>query len=128
MDERLRLAGRLLDGEKMAAVCRDFGIARKTGYKIFFTPRVCRPYRARTKGKVERFNRYLREGFYVPLCSRLQAAGLLLDACTANIEVTRWLREVANARVHGTTQQVPARIPDCRTDGSIAAASHVANA
>lgn len=73
-----------------------------------FTPRVCRPYRARTKGKVERFNRYLREGFYVPLRSRLQSAGLLLDAGTANIEVTRWLREVANARVHGTTQQVPA--------------------
>jgi transposase len=73
-----------------------------------FTPRVCRPYRARTKGKVERFNRYLREGFYVPLRSRLQAVGLRLDAGTANIEVTRWLREVANARVHGTTQQVPA--------------------
>jgi hypothetical protein len=32
----------------------------------------------------------------------------LVDAGTANIEVTRWLREVANARVHGTTQQVPA--------------------
>jgi len=72
-----------------------------------FIPRVCRPYRARTKGKVERFNRYLREGFYVPLRSRLQSAGLLLDADTANIEVTRWLREVANVRVHGTTQQVP---------------------
>ena len=73
-----------------------------------FTPRVCRPYRARTKGKVERFNRFLREGFYVPLRSRLQSAGLLLDAGTANIEVTRWLREVANARVHGTTQLIPA--------------------
>jgi len=73
-----------------------------------FTPRVCRPYRARTKGKVERFNRYLREGFYVPLRSRLQSVGLLLDAGTANIEVTRWLRETANVRVHGTTQQVPA--------------------
>jgi transposase len=23
-----------------------------------FTPKVCRPYRARTKGKVERFNRF----------------------------------------------------------------------
>lgn len=35
MDERLRLVAKLLDGEKMAAVCRDFGISRKTGYKIF---------------------------------------------------------------------------------------------
>ncbi len=35
MDERLRFVARLLDGEKMAVACRDFGISRKTGYKIF---------------------------------------------------------------------------------------------
>lgn len=35
MDERLRFVARLLDGEKMARVCADFGISRKTGYKIF---------------------------------------------------------------------------------------------
>lgn len=35
MDERLRFVARLLDGDKMAVVCRDFGISRKTGYKIF---------------------------------------------------------------------------------------------
>lgn len=35
MDERLRFVARLLDGEKMAAMCREFGISRKTGYKIF---------------------------------------------------------------------------------------------
>lgn len=35
MDERLRFVARLLEGEKMAAVCREFGISRKTGYKIF---------------------------------------------------------------------------------------------
>jgi len=35
MDERLRLIAKLLDGETMAAVCREFGISRKTGYKIF---------------------------------------------------------------------------------------------
>lgn len=35
MDERVRFVARLLDGEKMAVVCRDFGISRKTGYKIF---------------------------------------------------------------------------------------------
>lgn len=34
-DERLRFVARLLDGEKMAALCREFGISRKTGYKIF---------------------------------------------------------------------------------------------
>jgi putative transposase len=35
MDERIRFVARLLDGEKMAVVCREFGISRKTGYKIF---------------------------------------------------------------------------------------------
>src|SRR5215813_5012485 len=35
MEERLRFVARLLDGEAMTQVCRDFGISRKTGYKIF---------------------------------------------------------------------------------------------
>ena len=35
MDERLKFVARLLDGEKMAVTCREFGISRKTGYKIF---------------------------------------------------------------------------------------------
>jgi len=34
-EERLRFVARLLDGEGMSEVCRDFGISRKTGYKIF---------------------------------------------------------------------------------------------
>ena len=35
MEERLRFVVRLLDGEAMTDVCREFGISRKTGYKIF---------------------------------------------------------------------------------------------
>src|SRR3989442_13691769 len=35
MDERLRFVSKLLDGESMTDVCREFGISRKTGYKIF---------------------------------------------------------------------------------------------
>src|ERR1700716_2867915 len=35
MDERVRFVGRLLGGEKMVALCREFAISRKTGYKIF---------------------------------------------------------------------------------------------
>ena len=35
MDERLRFVARLLDGEAMSELCREFGISRKTGYKIF---------------------------------------------------------------------------------------------
>ncbi len=55
MEERLRFVARLLDGEEMAALCREFGISRKTGYKIFNRYRDCgidgltdrsrRPYR-----------------------------------------------------------------------------------
>ncbi len=35
VEERLRFIARLLDGEKMSGLCREFGIARKTGYKIY---------------------------------------------------------------------------------------------
>jgi transposase InsO family protein len=35
MDERLRFVAKLIDGEAMSEVCREFGISRKTGYKIF---------------------------------------------------------------------------------------------
>jgi transposase len=35
MEERLRFVARLLDGEAMTEVCREFGISRKTGYKMF---------------------------------------------------------------------------------------------
>ena len=55
MDERLRFVARLLDGEKMAGLCREFDVSRKTGYKIFqrykdcgvegLTDRSRRPYR-----------------------------------------------------------------------------------
>jgi transposase len=72
-----------------------------------FQLRVCRPYRAKTKGKVERFNRYLRYSFYNPLVSHLKTAGLILDAQTANIEVLKWLKDTANRRMHGTTKAVP---------------------
>ena len=34
MDERLRFVARFLEGEAMTELCREFGISRKTGYKI----------------------------------------------------------------------------------------------
>jgi transposase InsO family protein len=55
MDERLRFVARRLEGEQMSLLCREFGISRKTGYKIFerykdhgleaLTDRSRRPYR-----------------------------------------------------------------------------------
>ena len=41
MDERLRFVARLLEGEKMAPLCREFGISRVTGYKIFDRYKEC---------------------------------------------------------------------------------------
>ena len=72
-----------------------------------FVIKLCRAYRAKTKGKVERFNGYLRRSFYVPLVSRLRQEGVLLDVRTANIEVAAWLETIANARIHGTTGVAP---------------------
>lgn len=74
-----------------------------------FTLRRCRPYRAQTKGKVERFNGYLKGSFLVPLAASLQASGLKLTAELANGHVRRWLDEVVNERVHATTRAIPAR-------------------
>ena len=73
-----------------------------------FMPRLCQPYRARTKGKIERFHRYLRGNFYVPLSSWLKQSGMILDVETANAEVGKWLRDVANQRIHPVTNHAPA--------------------
>lgn len=81
---------------------------RQLAEECGFTPRLCRPYRAKTKGKVERFNGYLKGSFLVPLAASLEAAGLKLTPEVANPHVRRWLDEVANARVHATTKAVPA--------------------
>jgi transposase len=64
-----------------------------------FTPRACRPYRAQTKGKVERPVRYLRENL-------VYGRTFLNDADLAQ-HCADWLARVANARVHGTTQERP---------------------
>jgi putative transposase len=55
MDERMRFVARLMEGEKMAVLCREFDISRKTGYKLYnryqnsgiegLTDRSRRPYR-----------------------------------------------------------------------------------
>jgi transposase len=44
MDERLRFIARLLEGEQMASLCREFGISRVTGYKIFNRYKDCGLY------------------------------------------------------------------------------------
>jgi transposase InsO family protein len=108
----------LFDNAKTVVIERDaygLGLHRWNGElltmaeKYGFVARLCRPYRAKTKGKVERFNRYLKGSFLVPLAATLKSAGLRLDATAANAYVGRWLAEVANARVHATTGEQPSR-------------------
>lgn len=72
-----------------------------------FLPRLCRPYRAKTKGKVERSIGYIRRSFFVPLVSRYRQLDQALDLEGLNLEFARWLAITANARVHGTTGEVP---------------------
>lgn len=67
-----------------------------------FTPRLCRPYRAQTKGKVESGVKYVRRNF---LCGLLGREPGSLDELNAELRV--WVWEVANQRIHGTTQEQP---------------------
>lgn len=63
-----------------------------------FLPKACRPYRAKTKGKVERPFRYIREDFFLARSFR--------DLDDLNAQFRQWLDGVANARTHATTQRV----------------------
>jgi transposase len=65
-----------------------------------FQPRACRPYRAKTKGKVERPFRYIREDFFLGRSFR--------NMEDLNAQLIHWLDTVANVRVHGTTQRMVA--------------------
>lgn len=63
-----------------------------------FHPRACQPYRAKTKGKVERPFRYIREDFFL--------ARSFCNLDDLNDQLRRWLDGVANPRVHATTRRI----------------------
>lgn len=65
-----------------------------------FSPRLCRPYRARTKGKVERTIGYIRDRFF--------AGRTFRDLTDANDQLLAWLEGSANVRIHRTTGERPA--------------------
>jgi transposase len=85
--------GRSADGPRFhpefLSFCGQFG----------FRPRLCRPYRAQTKGKVERSIGYLKDRFF---CGRT-----FTDLPDMNLQLERWIREVANEREHATTGEAP---------------------
>jgi transposase len=66
-----------------------------------FTPRACRPYRARTKGKDERMVGYIKHHFFVRYRAFESWAHL-------NQLAEQWLREEADQRIHGTVHEVVA--------------------
>ena len=68
--------------------------ARHYGY----LPRACKAYRAKTKGKVERPFRYIREDFFLGRSFR--------SPDDLNEQFRQWLDQVANARIHATTHRV----------------------
>jgi transposase len=68
--------------------------ARHYGYH----PKACRPYRAKTKGKVERPYRFIREDFFL--------ARSFQNLDDLNAQLRHWLDTVANPRLHATTQRV----------------------
>ncbi len=72
-----------------------------------FTPKFCRPYRARTKGKVERAIGYVRQNFWVRVAEAVLAGEL--EPAELNRRAREWTEGVANLRVHGTHGQVVAK-------------------
>ena len=90
IDDRRPEDGKLIENPEFLRFAAHWG----------FRIRACRPYRAKTKGKVERPIRYLRDNF-------LYGRTFLGDADLSE-QLTRWLSEVANQRVHGTTREIPA--------------------
>lgn len=81
--------GRLLENAEFARFAAHWG----------FRIRACRPYRAQTKGKVERPVHYLRDNF-------VYGRTFLGDGDLA-AQMALWLDTVANVRVHGTTRERP---------------------
>jgi len=75
--------------DKLLAFARHWG----------FVPRACAPYRARTKGKTENGVGYVKKN---AIAGRSFADWEAFEA-----HLARWEREVANARVHGTTEETP---------------------
>jgi transposase len=65
-----------------------------------FQPRLCKPYRAQTKGKIESGVKYLRRNFLCGLLDR-EPSGLI----DFNAQLRQWTHTVANERVHGTTHR-----------------------
>ena len=89
IDDQREIGGKLLENIEFVRFAAHWG----------FRIRACRPYRARTKGKVERPVGYLREGFFY--------GREFLNDEDLNQQALFWVTHKANLRVHRTTKEVP---------------------
>jgi transposase len=89
IDDERASGGKLLENLEFARFAAHWG----------FRIRACRPYRARTKGKVERPVGYVRESFFY--------GREFLNDADLNAQALSWITQTANARMHRTTQEVP---------------------
>lgn len=89
IDDARASGGRLLENAEFAR------FAAHCGFRI----RACRPYRAKTKGKVERPIGYVRQSFFY--------ARHFLNDADLNAQALCWMGQTANVRIHRTTGEVP---------------------
>jgi transposase len=96
----------LVDNQKSAVITHRIGEAVRYNERFVdlaghygFMPRACRPGRAQTKGKDERMVGYVKGNFF----ARYRSFESLAEM---NALAERWLREVADPRVHGTVREV----------------------
>jgi len=106
----------LYDNLKSAIIQRDKYGKDKHGFnqefldftKGWFVPKFCKPYRAQTKGKVEKLNHYIKENFYIPLRASLKGSGIAITPELLNSYIFRWIAKT-NERVHATTNEKPSK-------------------
>jgi len=99
----------LYDNPKTVVHARDFEGSRIEWNPVFwdfsayrgFRPRLCRPYRAQTKGKVEAGVKYVKRFLRGKAFDSLEH----LNECLMN-----WIMTVADERIHGTTHRKPSEM------------------
>lgn len=89
IDDERAFGGRLLENAEFVR------FAAHCGFRI----RACRPYRAQTKGKVERPIGYVRQSFFY--------GRSFLHEADLNAQALSWVAQTANVRIHRTTAEAP---------------------